>query len=47
MKISIALVGSYLTHRIDYNIFENDFECSYFEDYDILKLGDFHVYSVF
>ncbi len=25
--------------------FTDDFECSYFMDYDILKLGDLHVYS--
>ena len=25
--------------------FLNDFECSYYSDYDILKLGNFHVYS--
>ena len=30
---------------INFKFFEEDFECSYFENYDILKLGEFHVYS--
>ena len=27
--------------------FEDDFECSYFNNYEVLKLGDLHVYSVY
>ena len=26
-------------------VFEEDFDCIYYESYDILKLGDFHVYA--
>jgi len=26
-------------------VFEDDFECSYFNNYDVLKIGDLHVYS--
>ena len=38
---------NYLNREANMNsyVFEEDFECSYFENYDVLKLGDFHIFS--
>ena len=45
--ICIKVDDNYINREANINsyVFENDFECSYFEDYDVLKLGDLHVYA--
>ena len=45
--ICIKIDDHYVNREVNMNsyVFEENFECSYFEDYDILKLGEFHVYS--
>ena len=45
--ICIKVDDNYINREANINsyVFENDFECSYFENYDILKLGDLHVYA--
>ena len=45
--ICIKVDENYINREANMNsyIFEEDFECSYFENYDILKLGDLHVYA--